>query len=135
MEGKKWWILGAIFLFVLTSPLLFFNNASMGCYQKRIDKYQESPSSKDWQFRLAWIYDATLRPEQAAESYEKFWTRYPDEPRRPLALEKHARLLEQLGKNTEAIEVWRTLAREHPQDERGSDAALHLQSRYNIWDY
>ena len=95
MEGKRLYIFIGILGFILVSPIVAFNNASMGCYQRRIDKYPEEKSSKDWQLKLATIYYNTLRTEKAGECYEKFYTKWPEEPRRPKALEERAKIYEQ----------------------------------------
>lgn len=133
MEGKKLYIFIGILAFILVSPIAAFNNASMGCYQARIDKYPESKSSKDWQLKLATIYYNTLRTEKAGECYEKFYTKWPEEPRRPMALEQRARIYEELGMKAEAIAVWKMLAREHSEHNLGKLAEAKLQNDYKIY--
>lgn len=132
MEGKKLWIWIGILGLILVSPLIAFNNASMGCYQRRIDKYPDSQSSKDWQWRLGSIYYNTLRTEKAGESYEKFYKKWPDERRRPDAIKRHAEILEELSMKREAIEVWKILAREYPDHNLGKLALAKLQTDYKV---
>ena len=133
MEGKKMYILIGLLAFILVSPIAAFNNASMGCYQRRIDKYPESKSSKDWQSKLATIYYNTLRTEQAGLCYENFYKKWPEEPRRPMAIEQRARIYEELGMKAEAIETWKILAREHSEHNLGKLAEAKLQNEYKIY--
>ena len=133
MEGKKMWILIGLLGLGLVSPVIAFNSASMGCYQRRIDKYPESESSKNWQLKLASIYYTSLRTDKAGECYEKFHKRYPQDPRRPMALERHAEILGELQMKREAIEIWKTLARDYPDDNRGKLALAKLTNEYKIF--
>jgi len=133
VEGKRMWILIGLLGLGLVSPVIAFNNSAMGCYQRRIDKYPESESSKSWQLKLGSIYYTSLRTDKAAECYEKFHKRYPQDARRPMALEKHASILEELQMKREAIEVWKTLAREYPDDNRGKLAMTKLTNEYKIF--
>ncbi|HTF56983.1 MAG TPA: tetratricopeptide repeat protein [Planctomycetota bacterium] len=135
MEGKKMWILLGILGVILLSPVIAFNGASMGCYQGRIDKYPDSPSSKDWQLRLATIYYNSLRADKAGQCYKKFWQRYADDARRPMAIERHAEIYEELGMKREASEVWKILAREYPDDNRGKLALAKLNNDYRMFTY
>ena len=132
MEGKKMWVLIGILGLILVSPIIAFNNASMGCYQRRIDQYPDSQSSKDWQWRMGTIYYNSLRTEKAGESYERFYKKWPDEPRRPAAIKRHAEILEELQLKREAIEVWKILAREYPEDNLGKLALARLQNDYKV---
>lgn len=135
MEGKKIWVFLGILALILFSPVIAFNNASMGCYQRRIDKYPESESSRNWQWRMASIYYNSLRPEKAADCYQKFYTTWPQETRRPMAIERHAELLEELGMKAEAIEVWKLLAREHPDHNLGKMAEAKLHNEYKVFNF
>ena len=132
MEGKKMWVLIGFLGLILVSPIIAFNNASMGCYQRRIDTYPDSQSSKDWQWRMGSIYYNSLRTEKAGESYERFYKKWPDEPRRPQAIKRHAEILEELQLKREAIEVWKILAREYPEDNLGKLALAKLQNDYKV---
>jgi TolA-binding protein len=127
------WVFIGLLGLILLSPVIAFNSASMGCYQKRIDKYPETESSRNWQLRLGGIYYNSLRADKAAECYEKFHKRYPQEARRPLALERHAEILEELQLKREAIEIWKTLARDYPDDNRGKLALAKLNNIYKIY--
>jgi len=133
VEGKRMWFFIGLLGFILISPLIAFNNASMGCYQRRIDKYPDEQSSKDWQWRMGTIYYNTLRTEKAGESFEKFYTKWPEEPRRPKAMVEHARILEELGMKAEAIEVWKKLGREYPDHNLGQLAVAKLNNDYKIY--
>lgn len=132
MEGKKMYYFIGLLGLLLVSPLLTLNNAAMGCYQRRIDKYPDSQSSKDWQWRLGAIYYNTLRTEKAADSYQRFYKTWPDEKRRPAAIKRHAEILEELQLKREAIEVWKILAREYPEDNLGKLALAKLQNDYKV---
>jgi TolA-binding protein len=127
------WVLIGLLGFILVSPIIAFNNASMGCYQRRIDQYPESQSSKDWQWRMGTIYYNTLRTEKAGDSYERFYKKWPDEPRRPKAMEQHAVILEELQMKAEAIEIWKMLAREYPDHNLGKLALAKLNNEYKIY--
>ena len=132
MEGKRMYVFIGLLGFILLSPLIAFNNASMGCYQRRIDQYPDSQSSKDWQWRLGTIYYNSLRTEKAADSYERFYKKWPDERRRPMAIQRHAEILEELNLKREAIEIWKLLAREYPDDNLGKLALAKLQNEYKV---
>jgi TolA-binding protein len=129
------WIFIGILGVILVSPLIAFNNASMGCYQRRIDKYPDSESSRNWQWRMGSIYYNSLRTEKAADSYKRFFTKWPGEPRRPMAIERHARILEELGMKFEAIESWKLLAREHPDHNLGKMAEVKLHNEYKVFNF
>ncbi len=133
MEGKKLYVCIGILGLILLSPVIAFNNASMGCYQRRIDKYPESESSRNWQWRLGSIYYNSLRTDKAADSYERFYKKWPQEPRRPMAIERHAVILEELAMKAEAIEVWKLLAREYPDHNLGKLALAKLNNEYKIF--
>ena len=133
MEGKKLWIFVGLLGFILVSPAIAFNNTSMGCYQRRIDKYPESESSRNWQLRLGTIYYNSLRADKAGDAYERFYKKWPEERRRPMAIERHATILEELSMKAEAIEVWKLLAREYPDDNRGKLALAKLNNEYKIF--
>jgi len=135
VEGKKMWIMIGVLGFILLSPVIAFNNASMGCYQKRIDKYPDSQSSKDWQWRMGGIYYNSLRTDKAADSYLRFYTKWPDEPRRPQAIQRHAEILEELQMKAEAIEVWKILAREYPEHNLGKLADVKLKEEYKVFNW
>jgi TolA-binding protein len=132
VEGKKMYYFIGLMGLILISPLLSLNNSAMGCYQRRIDKYPDSQSSKDWQWRLGGIYYNTLRTEKAADSYQRFYKKWPDEKRRPQAIKRHAEILEELQLKREAIEVWKILAREYPEDNLGKLALAKLQNDYKV---
>jgi TolA-binding protein len=132
VEGKRMYVFIGLLGLILLSPLIAFNNASMGCYQRRIDKYPDSQSSKDWQWRMGSIYYNSLRTEKAAESYERFYKKWPDEPRRPKAIQRHAEIFEELQLKREAIEIWKLLAREYPDDNLGKLALAKLQNEYKV---
>jgi TolA-binding protein len=132
VEGKKFWIMIGLLGLILVSPVIAFNNASMGCYQKRIDKYPDSQSSKDWQWRLGGIYYNSLRTDKAGDSYYRFYTKWPDEPRRPEAIKRHAEILEELTMKAEAIEVWKILAKEYTDHNLGKLAATKLTEEYKV---
>jgi TolA-binding protein len=134
VEGKKMWVFIGVLGLILVSPLIAFNNASMGCYQRRIDKYPEEQSSRDWQWRMASIYYNSLRTDKAADAYKRFFTKWPEEPRRPMAIERHARILEELAMKFEAIESWKLLAREHPDHNLGKMAEAKLQNEYKVFN-
>jgi TolA-binding protein len=135
VEGKKLWIFLGILAFLLFSPVIAFNNASMGCYQRRIEKYPESESSRNWQWRMASIYYNSLRVDKAGDCYLKFYTMWPQEPRRPVAIERHAEILEELGMKAEAIEVWKILAREYPDHNLGKMAEAKLHNEYKVFNF
>src|SRR5262245_27390413 len=127
-----WFFIGFLG-FLLVSPIIAFNNASMGCYQRRIDTYPESVSSRNWQWRMGTIYYNTLRTEKAGECYERYYKKWPDDPRRPNAMEQHARILEELQMKAEAIEVWKMLGREYPDHNLGKLAVAKLNADYHIY--
>jgi TolA-binding protein len=135
VEGKKLWVFIGILGLIILSPVIAFNNASMGCYQRRIDKYPESESSRNWQWRMGSIYYNSLRADKAADSYQRFYKneKWLDEPRRPMAMERHASILEELSMKAEAIEVWKLLAREYPDHNLGKLALAKLNNEYKIF--
>lgn len=133
MEGKKFWIITGTCLFILLSPFIFFNSGSMGCYQRQIDKDPKSPSSRNWQLRLAAIYYHSLRLREAAKSYRTFIDRYPKDPERPMALEREAMCWHDLDMRAEAIVVWKQLAREYPDSPQGVKAIEWMRRWYNIY--
>ena len=117
--------LAALTLLVLT-PVFLLSTPMMTWYQRRIDQDPDTERSKWLQLASADWCSRTWRPEMAATGYRRFYERYRQDVRRPMALLRYAQSLEDAGRSADARDIYRKYLTEYPDLEGRHDAQIGI---------
>ncbi len=131
MEYKKLFIILGVCVSLVVLPTILLSTPMMGCYQGKIDENPNSDSSRDWQFKLAKTCANTLRPDLAADMYERYIDRYKKDEKRAEAMWRRAQCLVEAEKVEEGKEQYRVLILEYPKDAYALQADDLLKLRFN----
>lgn len=111
--------LGVASFFLVSNPM-------MDCYQRRIDRNPDGAFSRWLQIASADVCYATWRPERAAEYYRRFLDRYRQDLRRPYALLRYGRSMEESGRNADAIVVYEQILLQYPDRPEKEEAQVGI---------
>ena len=112
-------LLGLVPVFLLSTPMMTW-------YQRRIDRDPDTERSKWLQLASADWCSRTWRPEMAATGYRRFYERYRQDVRRPLALLRYAQSLEDAGRTADAVDVYKKYLLEYSDVEGQQEAHLGI---------
>jgi hypothetical protein len=117
--------LSGLTLLVL-APVFLLSTPMMTWYQRRIDRDPDTERSKWLQLASADWCSRTWRPEMAATGYRRFYERYRQDVRRPMALLRYAQSLEDAGRTADAVDVYKKYLVEYSDVEGQQEAHLGI---------
>lgn len=117
--------IAALTLLVLV-PVFLLSTPMMTWYQRRIDRDPDTERSKWLQLASADWCSRTWRPEMAATGYRRFYERYRQDVRRPMALLRYAQSLEDAGRTADAVDVYKKYLLEYSDVEGQQEAHLGI---------